>query len=50
MFDGIAAAALARTRRGAAAVLAVTSQPEDHPYPLACPELRYLKFTLLALD
>jgi hypothetical protein len=35
-------------RRGA--VLGVYGQPLDHPYPLACEELRYLKFALIRLE
>lgn len=35
-------------RRGR--VKTVQGQPEDHPFPLACPELRYLKFFALQLN
>lgn len=35
-------------RRGT--VLGFFNQPEDHPYPLACQELRYLKFLLIMVD
>jgi 23S rRNA (cytosine1962-C5)-methyltransferase len=45
----ICEAATARARR-TAAVLGVHGQPEDHPFPAACPELRYLKFVAHALD
>lgn len=31
-------------------VLALGGQPPDHPYPLVCPELAYLKTALVALD
>lgn len=31
-------------------VLRISGQGADHPYPHACPELRYLKFFHLALD
>lgn len=31
-------------------LLAIHDQPADHPSPLACPELRYLKFVLMRLD
>lgn len=30
-------------------ILAINGQPSDHPYPFACPELRYLKFYLLQI-
>jgi 23S rRNA (cytosine1962-C5)-methyltransferase len=36
--------------RRRATVLALGGQPPDHPFPLACPELAYLKTALLALD
>ncbi|GBF96339.1 pseudouridine synthase [Raphidocelis subcapitata] len=45
----ICSSALGRARRSAS-VLGAYGQPEDHPYPAACPELRYLKFTACALD
>ena len=35
-------------RRGT--VLGIYGQPADHPAPLACPELRYLKCVFMALD
>ncbi len=41
------AMSLAR-RRGQ--ILRVSGQGPDHPFPHACPELRYLKFVHLALD
>ncbi len=41
------AMSLAR-RRGQ--ILRVSGQGSDHPFPHACPELRYLKFVHLALD
>lgn len=31
-------------------MLCVSGQPEDHPYPAACEELRYLKFALYRLE
>lgn len=31
-------------------VLGVAGQPEDHPYPAACEELRYLKFAMYRLE
>jgi 23S rRNA (cytosine1962-C5)-methyltransferase len=36
--------------RRQATVLGIYGQPADHPWPLACPELRYLKFVLLRLE
>jgi len=36
--------------RRRATVLGIYGQPLDHPAPLACPELRYLKCVFLALD
>jgi 23S rRNA (cytosine1962-C5)-methyltransferase len=39
-------AAVSRARRRAV-VLGVYGQPADHPFPLACAELQYLKFVLL---
>jgi 23S rRNA (cytosine1962-C5)-methyltransferase len=35
-------------RRGR--VTTISGQPLDHPWPLACPELRYLKFVLLEVE
>lgn len=40
---------IAQSRRRAT-VLGIFGQPADHPWPLACPELRYLKFVLLRLE
>ena len=31
-------------------ILWVSGQPEDHPYPVACDELRYLKFAAYRLE
>ena len=42
--EGISAA----RRRGT--VIALHSQPPDHPTPLALPEFRYLKFVLLRVE
>lgn len=42
--EGISAA------RRQATVLGVYGQPADHPWPLACPELQYLKFVLMRLE
>jgi 23S rRNA (cytosine1962-C5)-methyltransferase len=42
--EGISAA------RRQATVLGVYSQPADHPWPLACPEFRYLKFVLMRVE
>ncbi len=41
--------AAGRARR-TASVLGVYGQPEDHPFPAACQELRYLKFVTHLLD
>jgi len=38
-----------RARRNAT-VLGMYGQPEDHPFPAACPELQYLKFVTHMLD
>ncbi|MFH2202670.1 MAG: class I SAM-dependent rRNA methyltransferase [Elusimicrobiota bacterium] len=48
MFLELCVQAVSQARRRAT-VLSVYGQPPDHPYPLACPELRYLKFVLLAV-
>ena len=45
----ICEASISRARR-VASVLGVHGQPEDHPFPAACPELRYLKFVAHGLD
>ena len=36
--------------RRKASILGILGQPPDHPYPLAMPELRYLKFVVMQLD
>ena len=36
--------------RRRATLLAIHSQPADHPTPLAMPEFRYLKFVLLRVE
>lgn len=41
--------AIAKSRKRAF-VLGVYGQPEDHPFPMACEELRYLKFILYKLE
>ncbi len=46
MFFEITEAAASRARRRAT-VLGVYGQPADHPFPLVCRELQYLKFILL---
>lgn len=46
MFYEIVTESLSKARKKAQ-VLKILGQPEDHPFPLACPELRYLKFFLL---
>lgn len=40
---------LSKARRNGR-VMALGGQPPDHPYPLACPELAYLKTALVVLD
>lgn len=47
-FEEIAQNAIGKARRRAC-VLFKGGQPIDHPYPLACPELKYLKFLGLRL-
>ncbi|QDT55426.1 Ribosomal RNA large subunit methyltransferase I [Caulifigura coniformis] len=49
MFLEILVSAMSQSRRRAR-VAAITGQPVDHPWPLVCPELRYLKFVLLELN
>jgi 23S rRNA (cytosine1962-C5)-methyltransferase len=46
MFFDLVQAAVSKARRRAT-VLGVFGQPADHPFPLACRELQYLKFLLL---
>jgi 23S rRNA (cytosine1962-C5)-methyltransferase len=46
MFFELTEAAVSKARRRAV-VLGVYGQPADHPFPLACRELQYLKFLLL---
>ncbi len=46
MFLEIVQEALSKARRRGK-VLLVKGQPEDHPYPFALPEMRYLKFIYL---
>jgi 23S rRNA (cytosine1962-C5)-methyltransferase len=46
MFFELIEAAVSKARRRAV-VLGAHGQPTDHPFPLACPELQYLKFVLL---
>lgn len=48
-FFKIIANALSTARRRGQ-ILRVSGQGPDHPFPHACPELRYLKFVHLALD
>ena len=45
-FLAICQTAMTQSRRRGR-VLSISGQPADHPWPLACPELRYLKFVLL---
>lgn len=49
LFHQICDSAVARARR-TATVLGVHGQPADHPFPAACPELRYLKLVVHLLD
>jgi 23S rRNA (cytosine1962-C5)-methyltransferase len=46
MFFEITESAVSKARRRAT-VLGVFGQPADHPFPLVCKELQYLKFLLL---
>jgi 23S rRNA (cytosine1962-C5)-methyltransferase len=46
MFLDLVQDALSNSKRRGK-VLLVKGQPEDHPYPLALPEMRYLKFVYL---
>lgn len=48
-FHKITTESLSQARRKGT-VLRVSGQGADHPYPNACPELRYLKFFHLTLD
>jgi 23S rRNA (cytosine1962-C5)-methyltransferase len=48
LFLDLCQSALSQSRRRGT-VLQITGQPADHPWPLACPELRYLKFVLIRL-
>ena len=45
-FMEIVQEALSKSRRRGKVIL-VKGQPEDHPYPMALPEMRYLKFVYL---
>lgn len=49
MFLDICQEAVSKARRRAT-VLGIYGQPEDHPFPLACQELQYLKFVLLCIE
>ncbi len=49
IFIEICSEAISKARRRAT-VLHISGQPYDHPFPLACDELRYLKFILFKLD
>ena len=46
MFLELIEASVSKARR-LATVIGVTGQPADHPFPLVCRELQYLKFVLL---
>ena len=48
LFVELCAEAVARAKsRGK--ILAINGQPEDHPFPMALPELRYLKFVMIQI-
>jgi 23S rRNA (cytosine1962-C5)-methyltransferase len=49
VFLEICSDVISKARRRAT-VLHISGQPSDHPFPLACEELRYLKFILFELD
>ncbi len=49
MFYELTEKAVSRARRRAT-VLGVYGQPADHPFPLVCRELQYLKFMLLRVE
>jgi len=49
MFLQICEQSISKARRRGT-VLGIYGQPEDHPFPLACQELRYLKFVLIRID
>lgn len=49
MFLDICQEAISKAKRRAT-VLGVYGQPEDHPFPLACQELQYLKFVLMCIE
>ncbi|MCA1660406.1 MAG: hypothetical protein LC642_07745 [Verrucomicrobiaceae bacterium] len=46
MFHELSETAVSKARRRAT-VLGIHGQPADHPFPLVCTELQYLKFLLL---
>ena len=46
MFFELTEVAMSKAKRRAT-VLGVHGQPADHPFPLVCRELQYLKFILL---
>jgi 23S rRNA (cytosine1962-C5)-methyltransferase len=49
LFLEICEEAVSKAKRRAT-VLGIYGQPEDHPFPLACTELQYLKFVLLCIE
>lgn len=49
MFEEIVLESFSKARRRGT-IFAMRGQPLDHPYPLAMPELRYLKFALIQAD
>lgn len=48
-FLSICEEAVSKARRRAT-ILGIYGQPEDHPFPLVCRELQYLKFVLLNVE
>jgi 23S rRNA (cytosine1962-C5)-methyltransferase len=48
-FDEIISEAISKARRRAR-VITSRGQPADHPFPLACEDLRYLKFVVVELN
>lgn len=49
IFETTIRTAISRARRRAR-VIATTTQPPDHPYPLACEDLQYLRFVVVAVE
>jgi 23S rRNA (cytosine1962-C5)-methyltransferase len=49
LFLDICEESIAKARRKGV-VLGIYGQPEDHPFPLACKELQYLKFVIIRVE